>query len=127
MYKKRRRTCARCRVHGQLGVVLKGHKKFCPYKFCNCPMCDGLSKAQERNPPNQKFKPTGTEESFFPSANLKRSTIDQVEMLLEGANNEDILKETKRTKAEIMKGKCKEINIADIVNWRHKTEVIVST
>ncbi|XP_035662112.1 doublesex- and mab-3-related transcription factor A2-like [Branchiostoma floridae] len=39
---KREYTCKRCRVHGVI-VAVKGHKRQCPWKHCQCPGCQQVT------------------------------------------------------------------------------------
>ncbi|KAH9368738.1 hypothetical protein HPB48_004757 [Haemaphysalis longicornis] len=40
------KTCARCRNHG-LRVVLKSHKRHCPYRHCTCSYCDLITMRRQ--------------------------------------------------------------------------------
>ena len=43
---KRAPKCARCRNHQQ-SVSVKGHKRYCPFKTCNCKNCGLIALRQK--------------------------------------------------------------------------------
>ena len=40
------RSCARCGNHGEKSL-LKGHKRYCGYKYCKCENCKSTEKKQK--------------------------------------------------------------------------------
>ena len=110
------RTCAKCRLRGNVVVPLKGHKRNCRYLYCACQRCATLSAASK--PDNQADVPNGGQPAIvkssedemisFPTVNpthvKKAPQLDQIEMLLNGVEHEEILQKAsnKRSKAEIM-------------------------
>ena len=110
------RTCSKCRVHGNPGQPLRGHKKLCPFRYCDCSRCTTLSRLapktslterraeltnEEMNLPTQSFPD-------WPDTNLSTTGFDQVELLLNGANYYEAERKVAKTKKEIQEGKYRQ-------------------
>ncbi|XP_015788588.1 doublesex- and mab-3-related transcription factor C2 isoform X4 [Tetranychus urticae] len=59
--KKREPNCALCQSHG-IKVLLKGHKRHCKFRYCECPKCLEIKERQEYMADMQYIKRNGVAE-----------------------------------------------------------------